>query len=240
LESPASLPIAEWLWVLTRGGRIVFSSTTEVHATSPQPSSSSVVPGIQFSLFYFSSNAAEFADDKYQLLIEGAKFADKHDFTAVWVPERHFHAFGGIYPNPSVLGSALAMITERIRIRAGSVVLPLHSPIRVAEEWSVVDNLSHGRVDLAFARGWNPNDFVLSPENYADSANILLTQLQTVSELWRGERITALNGVGTETEVTIHPLPRQRELRFWITCSGGAERFADAGACGANVLTALL
>ena len=80
--------------------------------------------------------------DRYRLLLEGARFADRHGFAAVWTPERHFHAFGGLYPNPAVTGAALAAITERIGIRAGSVVLPLHNPIRVAEEWSVVDNLS--------------------------------------------------------------------------------------------------
>ena len=64
----------------------------------------------------------------------------------VWTPERHLHAFGGLFPSSSVISAALAASTQRIRIRAGSVVLPLHSPIRVAEEWSVVDNLSTGRV----------------------------------------------------------------------------------------------
>ena len=61
------------------------------------------------------------------------------------------HRFGGLYPNPSVAGAALAAITERVDIRAGSCVLPLHDPIRVAEEWSLVDNLSNGRVGISFA-----------------------------------------------------------------------------------------
>ncbi|HEY9797281.1 MAG TPA: MupA/Atu3671 family FMN-dependent luciferase-like monooxygenase [Leptolyngbyaceae cyanobacterium] len=196
--------------------------------------------GLQFSLFYFSSEEAEFTDDKYRLLIEGAKFADQHDFAAVWIPERHFHSFGGIYPNPSVLGAALAMVTERVRLRAGSVVLPLQNPIRVAEEWSVVDNLSKGRVDLAFARGGNPNDFVLSPQTYANRTEALFSGMQTVQKLWRGESISLPNGVGKQTEIKVYPLPKQRELSVWITCSGGKERFIEAGALGVNILTALL
>ena len=210
-------------------------------ADSPAQSQSSAAKnGIQFSLFYFSSNEAEFTDDKYQLLIEGAKFADQNGFAAVWIPERHFHVFGGIYPNPSVLGAALAMVTERVRLRAGSVVLPLHNPIRVAEEWSVVDNLSRGRVDIAFAKGWNPNDFILSPETYANRTEVMFSGIQTVHKLWRGESIWLPNGVGKETEIKIYPLPKQRELPVWITCSGGKERFIEAGAFGANILTALL
>ena len=70
----------------------------------------------------------------------------RNGFKAVWTPERHFHAFGGLYPNPAVTSAAVAAITTRVRVRAGSVVLPLHNPIRVAEEWAVVDNLSQGRV----------------------------------------------------------------------------------------------
>ena len=205
-----------------------------------QPERPTAQKGLQFSLFYFSSEEAEFTDDKYRLLIEGAKFADQHDFAAVWIPERHFHPFGGIYPNPSVLGAALAMVTERVRLRAGSVVLPLQNPIRVAEEWSVVDNLSKGRVDLAFARGWNPNDFVLSPETYANRTEALFSGMQTVQKLWRGESISLPNGVGKQTEIKVYPLPKQRELSVWITCSGGKERFIEAGALGVNILTALL
>jgi len=77
--------------------------------------------------------------------------------------ERHFHRFGGSYTNPSVTSAIIAAVTNRIAIRAGSVVLPLHDPIRVAEEWSIVDNLSGGRVGMAIASGWHVDDFVFAP-----------------------------------------------------------------------------
>ncbi|MFE8945341.1 amino acid adenylation domain-containing protein [Streptomyces sp. NPDC007856] len=195
---------------------------------------------MQFSLLYFSSNAADFAEDKYRLLLEGAKFADEHDFTAVWLPERHFHAFGGLYPNPSVLASALAVATRRIRLRAGSVVLPMHHPVRVAEEWAVVDNLSGGRVDLAFAAGWNPNDFVLAPDKFHDRYGHLFSGIETVKSLWGGGSVELPNGKAEQTSVRIHPAPRQPELRTWLTCSGSPERFAEAGEHGHHVLTGLL
>ena len=84
---------------------------------------------MDFSLFYFASAEVGKSAEKYRLLIEGAKFADTHGFAAVWTPERHFHEFGGLYPNPSVTSAAIATVTERIQIRAGSVVLPLHDPL---------------------------------------------------------------------------------------------------------------
>lgn len=195
---------------------------------------------IKFSLLYFSSNEADFADDKYQLLFEGAKFADQNNFHAVWIPERHFDPFGGLFPEPSILGAALAVKTKNVRIRAGSVVLPLQNPVRVAEQWSLVDNLSMGRVDISFARGWNPNDFVLAPESYTNRTQVMFNNIKTIQKLWRGESIYLPNGNQEKTKIKIYPLPRQSELSTWITCSGGKERFVEAGAIGANILTALL
>ncbi|GAB2551811.1 MupA/Atu3671 family FMN-dependent luciferase-like monooxygenase [Nocardia heshunensis] len=195
---------------------------------------------MDFSLLFFASDAQQHADGRYRLLLDSARFADTHGFRAIWVPERHFHSFGGLYPNPAVLGAALATATERVRIRAGSVVLPLHNPIRVAEDWSVVDNLSGGRVDVAFATGWNADDFLLAPDNYAERVEITRAGMETVQRLWRGESVTRPTGTGQQREVRIFPAAVQPSLPTWLTCSGGIERFEMAGALGANVLTALL
>ncbi|MGF1478205.1 MAG: amino acid adenylation domain-containing protein, partial [Cyanophyceae cyanobacterium] len=212
------------------------SSASAQQSFPPAASSNS---NMEFSLFYFSSNEAD-TQNKYRLLIEGAKFADQNGLSAVWVPERHFHAFGGLYPNPAVLGAALAMVTQNIRLRAGSVVLPLHHPVLVAEEWSVVDHLSQGRIDLAFARGWNPNDFVLSPSAYNNATEVLYSGIDTIKKLWRGESFLLTNGEGKPAPVRLYPAPHQPELPIWLTCSGGKERFVEAGTLGVNVLSALL
>ena len=193
-----------------------------------------------FSLLFFASQPAEFRRGKFDLFRESTRFADRHGFEAVWVPERHFHAFGGMFPNPALFGVVLAETTTRVRIRAGSVVIPLHHPIRVAEEWSVVDNLSDGRVDISFAIGWNPIDFVLAPDAYADRRRRAFEGIDIVRRLWAGEALETRNGTGETVRVRIHPLPRQPALEAWLTCSGGAERFVDAGERGFNVLTALL
>ncbi len=181
---------------------------------------------MDFSLFYFASADVGESADKYQLLIEGAKFADTHGFAAVWTPERHFYAFGGLYPNPSVTSAAVATVTERIQIRAGSVVLPLHDPLRVAEEWAVVDNLSHGRVGISFASGWQPNDFVFAPENYVNRKEVMRHGIETVRRLWRGERIRRRDGNGSEIEIGILPRPIQRELPIWVTLLAVRKHFA--------------
>ena len=221
--------VLELLWTLGRGFKIVLA---EDQSAARVRSSQSQTRPIDFSLFYFASDAGGSGADRYRLLLEGAKFADEHDFAAVWTPERHFHAFGGLYPNPAVTSAALAAITRRIQIRAGSVVLPLHHPVRVAEEWSVVDNLSGGRVGLSFASGWHANDFAFSPGNYADRKEIMFRGIETIRKLWLGEAVDAQSGDGKAIQIKIQPLPIRPRPPIWITAAGSVETFRAAGRKG--------
>lgn len=194
---------------------------------------------MEFGLFYFADSNSGSSHDKYRLYLEGAKFADRHGFTSVWTPERHFHEKGGLYPNPSVLSSALAVATQQIQLRAGSVVMPLHNPLRVAEEWSIVDNLSNGRVGISFVSGWVPNDFAFFPERYANKRDEMFRGIAEVQKLWRGEKIATRDGAGKMAEIGVFPKPIQSELPIWLTCSRGVEMFIKAGEMGFNILTSL-
>jgi natural product biosynthesis luciferase-like monooxygenase protein len=234
------ISVLELFWTLARGFKVVLQADQAQPMIVPGARNTAAQKTIDFSLFYFANDERSSGQNKYRLLMEGAKFADQHGFAAVWTPERHFHAFGGLYPNPVVTSAALASATERIQIRAGSVVLPLHNPIRIAEEWAVVDNLSHGRVGLSFASGWNANDFVFAPDQYADRKAVMLREIETVRRLWRGESLPFRGGGGNEILVQTLPRPIQPELPVWLTSAGNAETFQAAGEIGANVLTHLL
>lgn len=196
--------------------------------------------GPSFSLFFFSASEESLEARKYRLVLDAARFADEHGFEALWVPERHFATLGGLYPNPAVLHAALAVTTRRLHLRAGSIVLPLHDPLRLAEEWSVVDNLSAGRVGVSLASGWNPQDFVLAPERFATRHDELFRALPLVQALWRGEPTRRVDGAGRTVDVRILPRPVQRELPVWMTAARSPETFERAGRCGANLLSHLL
>ncbi|MDP7041630.1 MAG: LLM class flavin-dependent oxidoreductase, partial [Gammaproteobacteria bacterium] len=231
------ISVLELLWTLARGFTVVLAA--DIDAEQDQ---GDVVfdQAIDFSLFYFASDDGGHGRGKYRLLLEGARFADRNGFVAVWTPERHFHAFGGIFPNPSVAGAAVAAITENLQIRAGSCVLPLHNPLRVVEEWSVVDNLSNGGVGIGFASGWQPNDFVLAPENYPERQAVMFEHIETVRKLWRGEKVKFRNPKGDMVEIQTMPRPVQKELPVWVTTAGSIETYISAGKSGSNVLTHLL
>lgn len=198
---------------------------------------------MQFGLFFFANHSSSTHDnDKYRLILEASRWADQHGFVRVWTPERHFHSFGGLSPNPSVLAAAIATTTQRVQICAGSVVLPLHDPIRVAEEWAVVDNLSHGRVGLGVAAGWVPNDFVINGHqaDFASRKSVFADHITRLRQLWRGEPVEATNPLGATVRLQTIPRPLQRELPLWITAAANPDTFRQAGDLGANVLTHLL
>ncbi|MGI9316036.1 MAG: MupA/Atu3671 family FMN-dependent luciferase-like monooxygenase [bacterium] len=198
---------------------------------------------MKFGLFYFANHEGDSEDqDKYSLILNSAKWADKNGFVRLWTPERHFHTFGGLSPNPSVLACGLAAITENVQICSGSVVLPLHDPIRVAEEWAVVDNISQGRVGLGVACGWVPNDFVISENqaNFDSRKKVFADNIEILQKLWRGESRSVTNPQGEDIQVQTLPRPIQSEVPIWITAAANPETFRQAGEMGVNLLTHLL
>ncbi len=233
------ISVLELFWTLARGFKLVLSSDESRLQLSNGPIALSDRK-MDFNLYYWGNDDGA-GEKKYELLLEGAKFADAHGFNAVWTPERHFHAFGGPYPNPSVTGAAVAAVTRNIGVRAGSCVAPLHHPARIAEEWAVIDNLTGGRAGIGFASGWQPDDFILRPENTPPANKpALFEALETVRKLWRGEEVAFPRKDGGLHSVVTQPRPVSDELAVWVTTAGNPETWREAGRVGANVLTHLL
>lgn len=211
-------------------------------APQPEPVEPPYTPttGPDFSLYFFGDYPQDTAHDKYGLIMDAAEFADRQGFHGLWFPERHFNSFGALFPNPSVLAAALAARTSRIRLNAGSVVLPLHHPVRVAEEWSVVDNISGGRAGLCVASGWHATDFALAPENFGRHREVMYERLETVRQLWSGRPVTVTAGDGEEVDVRLHPRPIQPELPLYAAVVGNPDSYRRAAAEGLGVVTNLM
>lgn len=192
---------------------------------------------MKFGLMFFTNDERPGARGNYDLVLESAHFADAHDFSALWLPERHFSQLGCLYPNPAVLHAAVAAQTRKIRLRAGSVVPALHNPLRIAEEWAMVDNLSGGRVEVSFASGWHPRDFAFFPERYADRREAMFRGIEMVQKLWAGGTQSVEDGNGERIEVRTYPTPIQAALPTWITAAGSPDTCVRAGTMGADLLT---
>jgi len=230
------ISVLELIWTISRGKTMVLQQSSPFKLLAPERLSPA--KKLDFSVMFFGADKSK--EQKYDLYLETAKFADKNDFTSIWTPERHFGEFGGAFPSPSVLSSALAAITEKIGIRSGSVVLPLHDPIRVAEEWSLIDNLSKGRVGMSIASGWQPDDFVFYKAYFKNRHKEMKAKIEDLKNLWNGNPLVRKNGLDNDFEIKIRPKPIQEELPLWITAAGSPATFEYAGEIGANLLTHML
>lgn len=177
---------------------------------------------MDLSLFYFADDSARQGAERYDLLLRGARFADSRGFAAVWTPERHFHRFGGNYPNPAVTGAAVAAVTERVAVRAGSVVAPLHEPEQIAKDWWLVNTSSNGRAGVSLASGWNRGDFVLNPTGFDDRVRSTTEVVRTLRKLWADHFPASDTG-----------------FPLWLSSGGSPDTFAAAGRLGVGVLTHL-
>lgn len=115
----------------------------------------------------------------YRQAIEQAQAAEGLGYDGVWLTEHHFTQYGR--PCCSLLATAIAMRTRRIRIGTAVYVLPLHHPIDIAEEAAVLDILSGGRLDFGVGRGYQPEelfafgvDFETSRERHDEALKIIL------------------------------------------------------------------
>ena len=88
-----------------------------------------------------------------------ALYAEKLGMHSAWIGEHHFNSLG-VLSCPDLVLAYVAANTTCIRLAPAVTVLPLHHPIRVAEQWATLDLLSGGRVDFAVGRGYDKREYL--------------------------------------------------------------------------------
>ena len=106
-----------------------------------------------FSVMDFHPDVQASQSNFYQQTIDYAIAADKHGFDSFWVAEHHSSHYG-LCPSPSLLLSNIAARTKNIKLGPAVKVLPFHDPVKVAEEYAVLDVLSGGRLEVAVGKGY--------------------------------------------------------------------------------------
>lgn len=134
-------------------------------------------------------------------------FAERHGFESVWVTEHHFSGFGMVSA-PSVYAAAIAQRTKRIRIGYGVAVVPLHHPLRLAEEISWVDHLSEGRVMVGLGPGFSAAEF----EGFGVPLEERHARLASGFEIMRR--------VFVEETIRPHPYTKPHPPFYWASSSG--------------------
>lgn len=125
----------------------------------------------------------------YRAAIEQAKWADKLGFTQVFIAEHH-GAEGGYCPSPMVMAGAILGATENIIAHLSALVVTLHDPLRLAEDLSVLDNISNGRVWFTAGMGYRPHEFEMFGLDISKRLAIMNEVLATAKSAWTGEPFT--------------------------------------------------
>src|SRR5215813_1305111 len=145
-----------------------------------------------------------------------ALYADKLGMHSAWIGEHHFNSLG-VLSCPDLVLAYVAANTTRIRLAPAVTVLPLHHPIRVAEQWATLDLLSGGRVDFACGRGYDQREYLPFHVSFADNQGIFEEGLELVRRLWSADdRISHHGKHYSFDDVRITPKPVQRPLPAYV------------------------
>jgi alkanesulfonate monooxygenase SsuD/methylene tetrahydromethanopterin reductase-like flavin-dependent oxidoreductase (luciferase family) len=145
-----------------------------------------------------------------------ALYADQLGMHSAWIGEHHFNSLG-VLSCPDLVLSYIAARTKHIRLAPAVTVLPLHHPIRVAEQWSTLDLLSDGRVDFAIGRGYDRREYEPFNVSFDDNQDIFEEGLEVVQKLWAAEeRISHHGKYYSFDDVRITPKPVQRPIPTYV------------------------
>src|SRR5262245_19676473 len=135
---------------------------------------------------------------------------------SAWIGEHHFNSLG-VLSCPDMVLAYIAARTKRIRLAPAVCVLPLHNPIRVAEQWATLDLLSNGRVDFAAGRGYDRREYLPFHVSFEDNQSIFDEGLEVVRKLWAADdRISHHGKHYSFDDVGITPKPIQRPIPAYV------------------------
>lgn len=158
---------------------------------------------------HYPSELGRTTGDFYAELLEQAEAADEWGFDSFWVAEHHFHEYGSV-PRPPVLLAAAAQRTRRIRLGSGVVVLPFDHPLRVAEDYAMVDVLSGGRLNLGVGSGYLAHEYAGFGVDPEDKRARFDEALEILLRAWTGERFSHAGRYHQVRDVRLNVTPVQK------------------------------
>jgi alkanesulfonate monooxygenase SsuD/methylene tetrahydromethanopterin reductase-like flavin-dependent oxidoreductase (luciferase family) len=162
---------------------------------------------------------------RYSAALAMAEQADAAGFMAVTTDEHHGAADGWM-PSPLVFAGMLAARTTRAAISIQALLLPLHDPLRVAEDLIVSDLVSGGRVVVTLGVGYRPEEYVAHRKDWSRRGALMDEAVATLLAAWRGEGVER---DGTDVHVTPSPLTPQPPVMIGGSSRPSARRAARFG-----------
>lgn len=151
----------------------------------------------------------------YSEMLEEISVADEMGFDSAWLSEHHFLG-DGYCPSLLVTAAAIAARTKKIRIGTGVLLMPLHDPVRVAEDAAVVDLISGGRLILGLGLGYRQEEFAAFGKTLKERRGRMEESIEILHKSWADEPFS-LDGKYYKIENTsVTPKPVQDPIPIWI------------------------
>jgi alkanesulfonate monooxygenase SsuD/methylene tetrahydromethanopterin reductase-like flavin-dependent oxidoreductase (luciferase family) len=145
-------------------------------------------------------------------------WAEQVGLNSAWIGEHHFNLLG-VNASPHMLLAQIAGATSRIRLAPAVVLLPVHHPLQVAEDWATLDLLSGGRVDFAAGRGYDRLEYTPFQAPFEDSAELFAEGLEIVWRAWTETGKFSHRGRFYQfDDIDVRPKPAQNPLRPYVAC----------------------
>ena len=163
--------------------------------------------------------------------------AEDLGFDSVWPAEHHFTEYG-YCTSTAVMLAALARVTSRIRLGTGVVVLPFHHPLRVAEEFALLDLVCDGRLDFGVGRGYQPVEYKGFQIDQTKSRALFSETLEIVLQAWTKGKVSFHGEHFHYEDQPVRPQPLQKpHPPVWVA-GISEESFPLIGRWGFNLLCA--
>lgn len=193
---------------------------------------------MKFGMLHLLENPMD--KTEYQVVHEQMEIlqaAEELGFDSVWPAEHHFSEYGYCVSTALML-AALVPVTKRIRLGTGIVILPFHNPVRVAEEFALLDLMSDGRVDFGVGRGYQPHEFRGYGIDQSQSRSMFAEALEVILQAWTCDRVNFSGRHYQVRDVPVRPKPLQKpHPPVWMAALS-PESFVTAGQKGFNLLCA--
>lgn len=143
---------------------------------------------------------------EYQDTLDLVRLVESEGLDSAWVSEHHGSS-DGYLPSLLPMLAAMAAVTERIELGTGVVLAPFHDPIRLAEDFAVVDQLSGGRVICGLGIGWRDEEFRSLNVDVSSRVRRTTEIVEILRRAWTGERFDFAGRHYSYDQVLVTPAP---------------------------------
>ncbi len=146
---------------------------------------------VNYGLWYDFRNPEPWREDFetfYADRLDQIAQAEALGFDSVWLTEHHF-CDDGYTPSPLVLAAAIGARTRRMRIGTNLMLLPLHDPVRIAEDSATLSLSTGGRFDLGVGIGYRQLEFDQFQRKISHRPSLVEEGIEIVRRAWSGEPV---------------------------------------------------